>query len=91
MTVTILRGDTAALPAAERIEELLSPAGPDPLLLACTDGSAAYRVLRSIMDYGYMHQTPKHVQLVCADEGTLRSFTFQWNMWFAVQKPEHDA
>ena len=101
MTVEILRGDTAALPSCERAPELL-PFSADVLTLACTDAesayavlrtasglSAAYRVLRAVMDYGYAHDRPARVRLVCADEAAYRAYSFQWNMWFAERKPEH--
>lgn len=70
MTVDILRGDIAALPSAGRAEELLPAADGDSLTLACTDGElkSAYRVLRAVMNYGYEHEHPVHVRLVCADE-----------------------
>lgn len=70
MTVEICRGDTAALPSCDRAAELLPIADSDPLTLACTDGdmNAAYRVLRAIMDYGYEHESPSRVRLICADE-----------------------
>ena len=91
MTVEILRGDTAALPSCERAPELL-PFSADVLTLACTDSglSAAYRVLRAVMDYGYAHDRPARVRLVCADEAVYRAYSFQWNMWFAERKPEHE-
>ena len=91
MTVDILRGDIAALPSADRAEELLPAAEGDSLTLACTDGElkSAYRVLRVIMDYGYEHEHPVHVRLVCADEAVYKAYSFQWNMWFAERKPEH--
>ena len=91
MTVEILRGDTAALPSCERAPELL-PFSADVLTLACTDSglSAAYRVLRAVMDYGYAHDRPARVCLVCADEAAYRAYSFQWNMWFAERKPEHE-
>lgn len=91
MTVEILRGNTAALPSCERAPELL-PFSADVLTLACTDSgqSAAYRVLRAVMDYGYAHDRPARVRLVCADEAAYRAYSFQWNMWFAERKPEHE-
>ena len=91
MTVEILRGDTAALPSCERAPELL-PFSADVLTLACTDSglSAAYRVLRAVMDYGYAHDRPARVRLVCADEAAYRAYSFQWNMWFAAEKPKHE-
>ena len=92
MTVDILRGDIAALPSAGRTEELLSAAEGDSLTLACTDGdmNAAYRVLRAIMDYGYEHESPSRVRLICADETAYKAYSFQWNMWFAAEKPRHE-
>ena len=48
------------------------------------------RVLRAIMDYGYEHERPAHVRLVCADEVVYKAYSFQWNMWFAERKPEHE-
>ena len=92
MTVEICRGDTAALPSCDRAAELLSRADSDPLTLACTDGdmNAAYRVLRAIMDYGYEHAQPSRVRLICADEASRRAYAFQWNMWFAAEKPKHE-
>lgn len=91
MTVEILRGDTAALPSCERAPELL-PFSADVLTLACTDSglSDAYRVLRAVIDYGYAHDRPARVRLVCADEAAYRAYSFQWNMWFAERKPEHE-
>ena len=92
MTVDILRGDTAALSPAERAGELLPAAEGDSLTLACTDGdmNAAYRVLRAIMDYGYEHESPSRVRLICADETAYKAYSFQWNMWFAAEKPRHE-
>lgn len=92
MTVDILRGDIAVLPSAGRAEELLPAADGDSLTLACTDGElkSAYRMLRAIMDYGYEHERPAHVRLVCADEAVYKAYSFQWNMWFAERKPEHE-
>ena len=98
MTVEITRGDIAALPSSDRAAELLpltdgdTIAGSDPLTLACTDGdmNAAYRVLRAIMDYGYEHAQPSRVRLICADEASRRAYSFQWNMWFAAEKPKHE-
>ena len=82
MTVEITRGDIAALPSSDRAAELL------PL----TDGDlkAAYRVLRAIMDYGYEHEHPSRVPLICADEAAYKAYSFQWNMWFAAEKPKHE-
>ena len=92
MTVEITRGDIAALPSAGRAEELLPAADGDSLTLACTDGElkSAYRVLRAIMDYGYEHAQPSRVRLICADEASRRAYSFQWNMWFAAEKPKHE-
>ena len=86
MTVEILRGETAALPAAERAAELLAQSG-DALTLACADGANAYAVLRTVMDYGYAHGRPALVRLVCADEAAYKAYRFQWNMWYAERKP----
>ena len=52
--------------------------------------NAAYRVLRAIMDYGYEHESPSRVRLICADETAYKAYSFQWNMWFAERKPEHE-
>ena len=92
MTVEIICGDIAALPSSDRAAELLPIAGSDPLTLACTDGdmNAAYRVLRAIMDYGYEHTQPSRVRLICADEASRRAYSFQWNTWFAAEKPKHE-
>ena len=62
------------------------------LTLSCTDSDlkAAYRVLRAIMDYGYEHAQPSRVRLICADEASRRAYSFQWNMWFAAEKPKHE-
>lgn len=90
MTVEILRGENAALPRCEDAAALLPCAG-EALTLACTqsDGMAAHRVLRTVMDYGYAHALPARVVLICADEAVYRSYRFQWNMWFAERKPTH--
>lgn len=92
MTVEITRGDIAALPSSDRAAELLPLADSDSLTLACTDGDlkAAYRILRAIMDYGYEHEQPSRVHLICADEAAYKAYAFQWNMWFAAEKPKHD-
>ena len=92
MTVEITRGDIAALPSSDRAAELLPLTYGDTLTLACMDGDlkAAYRVLRAIMDYGYEHEQPSRVRLVCADEAAYRAYSFQWNMWFAAEKPKHE-
>ena len=93
MTVEILRGETAALPIAERAAELLPCALHSTLSLACEDSDlrSAYRVLRTVMDYGYAHGQPSCVRLVCADEAVYKAYFFQWNMWFAERKPQHEA
>ena len=92
MTVEISRGDIAALPSSDRAAELLPLTDGDTITLACTNGDlkAAYRVLRAIMDYGYEHTQPSHVHLICADEATYKAYSFQWNMWFAAEKPKHE-
>ena len=47
-------------------------------------------MLRAVMNYGYEHERPAHVRLVCADEAVYKAYSFQWNMWFAERKPEHE-
>lgn len=91
MRVDIVRGDTAALPAAEEAAPLLEACG-ETLALACTDGEmkSAYRVLRTVMEHGYDHPLPAAVRLVCADEAVYKAYRFQWNMWYAERKPDHD-
>lgn len=91
MTVTILRGDIAALPTAEKAAELLEHGG-ETLTLACTDAEfkSAYRVLRTVMEHGYEHPLPAHVRLVCTDDAVYKAYRFQWNMWYADRKPDHD-
>lgn len=42
------------------------------------------------MNYSYEHERPAHVRLVCADEAVYKAYSFQWNMWFAERKPEHE-
>ena len=42
------------------------------------------------MDYGYEHAQPSRVRLICADEATYKAYSFQWNMWFAAEKPKHE-
>lgn len=42
------------------------------------------------MDYGYEHAQPSRVRLICADEASRRAYSFQWNMWFAAEKPKHE-
>ena len=42
------------------------------------------------MDYGYEHTQPSRVRLICADEATYKAYSFQWNMWFAAEKPKHE-
>lgn len=92
MTVEITRGNIAALPSSDRAAELLPLTDGDTLTLSCTDSDlkAAYRVLRAIMDYGYEHAQPSRVRLICADEASRRAYSFQWNMWFAAEKPKHE-
>ena len=92
MTVEITRGDIAALPSSDRAAELLPLTDGDTITLACTNGDlkAAYRVLRAIMDYGYEHEQPSRVRLICADEAAYKAYSFQWNMWFAAEKPQHE-
>ena len=74
------------------LPELLPLTDGDTLTLSCTDSDlkAAYRVLRAIMDYGYEHAQPSRVRLICADEASRRAYSFQWNMWFAAEKPKHE-
>lgn len=92
ITVEITRGDIAGLPVAGRAVELLPLTTGDTLTLACTDSDlkAAYRVLRAIVDYGYEHKHPSRVSLICADEAAHKAYSFQWNMWFAAHKPDHE-
>ena len=92
MTVEIICGDISALPSSDHAAELLPLTDGDMLTLACTDSDlkAAYRVLRAIMDYGYEHAQPSRVRLICANEASRRSYSFQWNMWFAAEKPKHE-
>ena len=92
MTVEIICGDISALPSSDHATELLSLTDGDTLTLSCTDSDlkAAYRVLRAIMDYGYEHAQPSRVRLICADEATYKACSFQWNMWFAAEKPKHE-
>ena len=89
MTVEIICGDISALPSSDHAAELLPLTDGDTLTLSCTDSDlkAAYRVLRAIMDYGYEHAQPSRVRLICADEASRRAYSFQWNMWFAAEKP----
>ena len=92
MTVEIICGDISALPSSDHAAELLPLTDGDTLTLSCTDSDlkAAYRVLRAIMDYGYEHAQPSRVRLICADEASRRAYPFQWNMWFAAEKPKHE-
>lgn len=92
MTVEIICGDISALPSSDHAAELLPLTDGDMLTLACTDSDlkAAYRVLRAIMDYGYEHAQPSRVRLICANEASRRAYSFQWNMWFAAEKPKHE-
>lgn len=92
MTVEIICGDISALPSSDYAAELLPLTDGDTLPLSCTDSDlkAAYRVLRAIMDYGYEHAQPSRVRLICADEASRRAYSFQWNMWFAAEKPKHE-
>ena len=92
MTVEITRGDIAALHSSDRAAELLPLTDGDTLTLACSDSDlkTAYRVLHAIMDYGYEHAQPSRVRLICADEASRRAYSFQWNMWFAAEKPKHE-
>lgn len=92
MTVEIICGDISALPSSDHAAELLPLTDGDTLTLSCTDSDlkAAYRILRAIMDYGYEHAQPSRVRLICADEASRRAYFFQWNMWFAAEKPKHE-
>lgn len=91
MTVEIVCGDISSLPSSEQAAGLLAVSGSDTLALACADSTprTAYRVLRTVMDYGNTHAQPAQVRLVCADEAVYKSYRFQWNMWYAAHKPEH--
>ena len=82
MTVEIVCGDISSLPSSEQAAGLLAVSGSDTLALACADSTprTAYRVLRTVMDYGYTHAQPAQVRLVCADEAVYKSYRFQWNM-----------
>ena len=92
MTVEIICGDISALPTSDPAAERRPLPDGDMLTLACTDSDlkAAYRILRAIMDYGYEHAQPSRVRLICADEASRRAYSFQWNMWFAAEKPKHE-
>ena len=92
MTVEIICGDISALPSSDHATELLPLTDGDTLTLSCTDSDlkAAYRVLRAIMDYGYEHESPSRVRLICADETAYKAYSFQWSMWFAAEKPRHE-
>lgn len=89
MTVEIIAGGIAGLPAAERAAELL-PSGGETLTLAVSDAASAYAVLRTVMDHGYAHDLPRLVRLVCTDQAVYRACCFQWNMWYAERKPGHE-
>ncbi len=90
MKVELLSGSAAGLPPADRAAQLLREDAPDPLSLACADASAAYAVLRTVMDYGYEHDAPAVVRLVCTDDAVYKAYRFQWNMWYAERKPTHE-
>ena len=85
MTVEIICGDISALPSSDHATELLPLTDGDTLTLSCTDSD-----LSAIMDYGYEHAQPSRVRLICADEASRRAYSFQWNMWFAAEKPKHE-
>ena len=87
-----MRSSAATSPPSPPPTELLPLTDGDTLTLSCTDSDlkAAYRILRAIMDYGYEHTQPSRVRLICADEASRRAYSFQWNMWFAAEKPKHE-
>ena len=81
MTVKITVGNTLGLPDASTFDGSAAT-------LSCPDKDAAYRVLRSIMEYGYDHPQPHCVTLICANEEIASAYRFQWNMWYAEYKPD---
>ena len=46
----------------------------------------AYTVLRAAVDFLYAHTELRHLEIQCAGRDCLRTYQFQWNMWFAETK-----
>lgn len=76
LTALSQRGDEVMLPVWAGL------AGGN--LHACT-----LQILRAIMEVVYAHPLLQKLTLVCTSEEELSAFRFQWNMWFAGKKPEH--
>lgn len=51
---------------------------------------AAHVALKTIVDFGYEHPELELVRMVCFREEIRRVYQFDWNMWYAAHKPEHE-
>lgn len=52
---------------------------------------AARAVLRAVTDVLYDHPEAESLTILCGDEESWRAYRFNWNLWYAEHKPEHDA
>lgn len=72
--------------------------GERSLSISCFDhapggqplGRTAYTVLRTVMDFLYAHPQAERLTVRCGDGASFRAYSFQWNMWFAEEKPRGD-
>ena len=62
-----------------------------PPLGPYSDAAGALAVLRMAMDLLYANPQIHSLTIRCTTDSCLKAFRFQWNMWFAAHKPEHDA
>ncbi len=51
--------------------------------------AGALAVLRAVMEVVYRRPGLERLTLLCASPEELAVFQFQWNMWFAAEKPPH--
>ena len=61
-----------------------------PPLGPYSQAAGALAVLRMAMDLLYDTPAVSSLTIRCAGEDCLKAFRFQWNMWFAARKPEHE-
>lgn len=69
--------------------------GERALAISCFDHApggqtlvqTAYTVLRTVMDFLYAHPQVERLTVRCGDDASFRAYSFQWNMWFAAEKP----
>lgn len=62
----------------------------DPALMGWDGGKTALTVLRALTTFLYDHPAVERLTILCGGEAAFNTYSFQWNMWFAGSKPDHD-